>query len=73
MSVSVGSAVGHGRRNAFAPSTSVAERVVRQVSLWVGRVAARRRLAQLDSYLLADIGLTQDQVAVEVAKPFWRA
>jgi uncharacterized protein YjiS (DUF1127 family) len=31
-----------------------------------------RRLADLGPYLLHDIGLTKQQVAEEVCKPFWQ-
>ena len=31
----------------------------------------RRMLARLDSDALTDLGLTEDQVAREVARPFW--
>jgi uncharacterized protein YjiS (DUF1127 family) len=32
-----------------------------------------RRLAALGPHMIADIGLTPDQVSDEVARPFWRA
>jgi uncharacterized protein YjiS (DUF1127 family) len=50
--------------------------VTSQVLDWVRRRAelARQRhaLAELDDRLLQDIGLTRDDVASEVEKPFWQ-
>jgi uncharacterized protein YjiS (DUF1127 family) len=42
---------------------------------WIGRSRQRRRLgelAELDNYLLKDIGVSQDEAFREAAKPFWR-
>jgi uncharacterized protein YjiS (DUF1127 family) len=39
---------------------------------WQERAWSRRRLAQLDDRLLADIGLGYADVDTERAKPFWR-
>lgn len=36
------------------------------------RMRQRRALAELDARLLADVGLSREQVARECAKPFWR-
>ncbi|MEQ8229415.1 MAG: DUF1127 domain-containing protein [Rhodospirillales bacterium] len=36
------------------------------------RMRQRRALAGLDARLLADVGLSREQVARECAKPFWR-
>ncbi len=41
--------------------------------LWQARAAARPRLAELEAYLLADMGLTRADVIAECSKPFWRA
>lgn len=38
-----------------------------------GRARQRRALAGLDERLLADIGLTREEVAHETRKPFWSA
>lgn len=46
------------------------------LSLWQMRTRVRRQLATLaraHPYLIDDIGLTRRQVALEIAKPFWRA
>lgn len=44
------------------------------VSIWLDRRRRRQALRDLAerSYLLADIGLTQEQALREAAKPFWR-
>jgi len=41
--------------------------------LWQRRHDQRRRLATMDSRLMADAGLTADAVAREISKPFWQA
>lgn len=38
---------------------------------WRQRVADRRHLSGLDDHVLADFGLTRQQVIEETAKPFW--
>lgn len=40
---------------------------------WRQRAAARRELARWTERDLNDVGLTHDVVALEIAKPFWRA
>ena len=48
---------------------------LRMVRFWVGRHRQRRRLgelAELNNYLLKDIGVSQDEALREAAKPFWR-
>ncbi|MCB1772923.1 MAG: DUF1127 domain-containing protein [Gammaproteobacteria bacterium] len=47
-------------------------RIVQLLACWLERYRQRRALARLDEHLLRDIGVTADQAAVEVAKPFWR-
>ncbi len=41
--------------------------------VWQARAAERHRLAELEAYLLADMGLTRADVIAECSKPFWRA
>lgn len=41
--------------------------------MWQARAAERHRLAELEAYLLADMGLTRADVIAECSKPFWRA
>jgi len=40
---------------------------------WNHRIKERRQLAQLDDYLLKDVGLEAWQVRQQIEKPFWRA
>ena len=40
--------------------------------LWYQRIGSRHDLNQLDDRLLADIGLTREQVASEHSKHFWQ-
>lgn len=40
---------------------------------WQRRIAARDALSEMDARMRADIGLTQDAIAIEAEKPFWRA
>jgi len=44
----------------------------RGFALWLALWRERRHLAELDDYMLRDIGLTRDDVYVEIAKPWWR-
>lgn len=44
-----------------------------QIALWQERLQSRRMLQQLDAHLLQDIGMTEDLLAVETSKPWWRA
>ena len=40
--------------------------------IWQQRHRSRRQLAQLDSRLLADTGISEVERQVELSKPFWR-
>jgi len=40
---------------------------------WAERAQARRDLAELSPREIDDIGLDADELALEIAKPFWRA
>lgn len=40
--------------------------------IWQQRSRSRRQLAQLDSRLLADTGISEVERQVELSKPFWR-
>ena len=45
------------------------------LQLWIGRSRQRRQLgelAELNNYLLKDIGVSHDEALREAAKPFWR-
>mgnify|MGYP003626991053 FL=1 len=39
---------------------------------WSYRIRTRRHLAAMDSYLLADIGLTAEDAMTEARQPFWK-
>lgn len=39
---------------------------------WRQRASDRRHLLELDDHVLADFGLTRQEVVDEAAKPFWR-
>ena len=44
------------------------------LQFWMGRSRQRRQLgelAELDNYLLQDIGVSQEEALREAAKPFW--
>ncbi len=45
----------------------------RLLLVWQQRSNERHALARLDRHRLEDLGLTPQDVAREVAKPFWRA
>ncbi|MDP6831099.1 MAG: DUF1127 domain-containing protein [Alphaproteobacteria bacterium] len=40
--------------------------------LWFARTRQRQALRALDSRLLDDIGVTEEERREELAKPFWR-
>jgi uncharacterized protein YjiS (DUF1127 family) len=42
------------------------------LQVWLERRRQRTMLARLDAHLLDDIGLSGEDVAREIAKPFWR-
>ncbi len=44
----------------------------KMIKLWINRSCQRKQLAKLDARLLKDIGLTREQVQIEIAKPFWK-
>ncbi len=46
--------------------------IKQKVSYWKAVSKQRKQLAKLDDHLLADIGLSREQVKCEVSKPFWR-
>lgn len=63
------------RRLPRSPNTSLGDRFVKFVA-WLARCHARadqrQRLAELDPRLRRDIGVSQADVIMETAKPFWR-
>ena len=46
--------------------------LLKTLDTWAQRSRQRKQLAQLDKYLLEDVGLTDEMVRKEIAKPFWR-
>jgi uncharacterized protein YjiS (DUF1127 family) len=48
-------------------------RIAGLLALWRRRAYERRRLAQLDDRMLADIGVNRLDRARECRKPFWHA
>jgi len=45
--------------------------ISRMLGIWNHRVRSRRALNRLNQHYLADIGLTDEDVRQEIAKPFW--
>ncbi len=48
------------------------QKIICKAKFWADLSRERKQLANLDARMLEDIGLTAEQVAVEVAKPFWK-
>ncbi len=42
------------------------------IQLWFARSMQRKALSRLDEHLLNDIGITAEQAAEEINKPFWK-
>ena len=56
-------------------SSNLGRNLLRQAQLWPARHRQRarlRELAELNDYLLQDIGVTPRDALIEAAKPFWR-
>lgn len=51
---------------------NAAHQVSKTVKIWMARSRDRRQLAGLNDRMLADIGLSHIEVAVEVNKFFWQ-
>jgi uncharacterized protein YjiS (DUF1127 family) len=51
--------------------TGIAGLVARVVRIWSNRRRARTQLARLDTHMLNDIGLSEDQARREAVKHFW--
>jgi len=54
------------------PKPSVGQHIAFTLALWRQRTEMRRRLAQLDSRALRDIGISPAAAAYESGKPFWQ-
>ena len=46
--------------------------IKQKVTYWRAVSKQRKQLAKLDDHMLADIGLSREQVKFEVSKPFWK-
>ena len=62
----------HGLSTATAPRPTLRVRMAAMLSLWRGRVEARRYLAELDARSLRDAGISPAAAAYECGKPFWQ-
>ncbi len=55
-------------RGTFAQS---AANLLKGLRLALTAYEQRRVLSRMDAFMLADIGLTADEAAIEAARPFW--
>lgn len=53
------------------PRPSLRQRIGLTLALWRQRTEMRRRLAEMDSRSLRDIGISPAAAAYESGKPFW--
>jgi uncharacterized protein YjiS (DUF1127 family) len=56
-------------------SSAILANAFRTLRMWMARSRQRKalgELAELNDYLLEDIGLTREEALREAAKPFWR-
>lgn len=61
-----------GRAGALEVVSAAASRLFDLLLAWQTRTNDRRQLADMDSRLLADIGLSRADALKEASKPFWR-
>ena len=54
------------------PRPDRAQQLLALLQTWQQRHRSRQQLAQLDSRLLADTGISEVERQVELSKPFWR-
>jgi len=54
------------------PKQTLGQRIAFTFALWRQRTEMRRRLAELDSRALRDIGISPAAAAYESGKPFWQ-
>lgn len=57
---------------AIAGAGMLIDDAARAAAAWRKRAAERRHLAELDDYLLRDIGIDRARALDEAEKPFWR-
>lgn len=55
-----------------APAPSLRQRIAFTLALWRQRTEVRRRLAEMDSRSLRDVGISPAAAAYESGKPFWQ-
>lgn len=55
-----------------SPRSLAAGRPLAVVTNWYNRFRQRVHLAELDAHMRRDIGLSEHDIAIEIAKPFWR-
>ena len=55
------------------PRDGATARVANVVLAWQERAQQRRRLAEMDDRLLADMGFGRAEAFAEAGKPFWRS
>jgi len=55
-----------------APTPSLRQRIAVKLTLWRQRTEIRRRLAEMDSRSLRDVGISTAAAAYESGKPFWQ-
>ena len=70
-----GEAVGKRTFRQQSVSSSSIGAWLRTLELWIDRSRQRRQLgelAELNSYLLKDIGVSREEAMREAEKPFWR-
>jgi uncharacterized protein YjiS (DUF1127 family) len=58
--------------DAARPRPNCTQQLLTLLQTWQQRSRSRRQLAQLDSRLLADTGISEAERQVELGKPFWR-
>jgi uncharacterized protein YjiS (DUF1127 family) len=66
----------HPYSGEIAVSTAIHEffaRAAAILDIWRQRIKQRNALTELNTRLLADIGISEAQRLAEISKPFWRA
>ena len=54
------------------PKPSLRQRIAFTLTLWRQRTEMRRRLSEMDSRSLRDVGISPAAAAYESGKPFWQ-
>jgi uncharacterized protein YjiS (DUF1127 family) len=62
-----------GRTSTRPAMPAIIGPLLRRLAVWRTRARGRRVLRELDARTLSDIGVSQYDVAIEAAKPWWRA